>query len=72
MILWQAPPILEKMVAHNQLDFKQDPDNFLLSVTLKSRLETRLTSGQSYERDTLTIVGNVNSDIEFIDPCKQK
>jgi hypothetical protein len=34
LILWQAPPILEKMVAHNQLDFKQDPDNFLLSVTL--------------------------------------
>jgi hypothetical protein len=22
------------MAAHNQLDFKQDPDNFLLSVTL--------------------------------------
>jgi hypothetical protein len=34
LIVWQAPPILEKMVAHNQLDFKQDPDNFFLSVTL--------------------------------------
>lgn len=30
----------------------------------KGRLETRLTSGQSRERDTLTTVGSVNSDIE--------
>lgn len=30
----------------------------------KSKLETRLTSGQGRERDTLTTVGSVNSDIE--------
>ncbi|PWZ40740.1 Kinesin-like protein KIN-14I [Zea mays] len=30
----------------------------------KSRLETRLTSGQGRERDTLTTVGSVNNDIE--------
>ncbi|PWZ58815.1 26S proteasome non-ATPase regulatory subunit 12 B [Zea mays] len=28
LIVWQAPPILEEMAAHNQLDSKQDPDSF--------------------------------------------
>lgn len=37
----------------------------------KSRLETRLTSGQGRERDTLTTVGSVNSDIEVSVTCLQ-
>ncbi|ONM12476.1 Kinesin-like calmodulin binding protein [Zea mays] len=32
----------------------------------KSRLETRLTSGQGRERDTLTTVGSINNDIEML------
>lgn len=35
----------------------------------KGRLETRLTSGQGRERDTLTTVGSINSDIEVSVTC---
>lgn len=38
----------------------------------KSRLETRLTSGQGRERDTLTTVGSVNSDIEMLTKLKEE
>ncbi|XP_066349876.1 kinesin-like protein KIN-14I [Miscanthus floridulus] len=38
----------------------------------KSRLETRLTSGQGRERDTLTTVGSVNSDIEMFTKLKEE
>ncbi|CAN6236585.1 unnamed protein product [Urochloa humidicola] len=38
----------------------------------KSRLETRLTSGQCRERDTLTTVGSVNSDIEMVTKLKEE
>ncbi|RCV15076.1 hypothetical protein SETIT_3G029800v2 [Setaria italica] len=38
----------------------------------KGRLETRLTSGQSRERDTLTTVGSVNSDIEMLTKLKEE
>ncbi|CAL5029436.1 unnamed protein product [Urochloa decumbens] len=38
----------------------------------KSRLETRLTSGQGRERDTLTTVGSVNSDIEMVTKLKEE
>ncbi|CAD6259157.1 unnamed protein product [Miscanthus lutarioriparius] len=38
----------------------------------KSRLETRLTNGQGRERDTLTIVGSVNSDIEMLTKLKEE
>ncbi|AQK47025.1 Kinesin-like calmodulin-binding protein [Zea mays] len=37
----------------------------------KSRLETRLTSSQGRERDTLTTVGSVNSDIEMLTKLKE-
>ncbi|XP_066398700.1 uncharacterized protein [Miscanthus floridulus] len=33
LIVWQASPILEEMVAHNQLDSKQDPESFRLPAT---------------------------------------
>ncbi|XP_066344764.1 kinesin-like protein KIN-14I [Miscanthus floridulus] len=38
----------------------------------KSRLETRLTNGQGRERDTLTTVGSVNSDIEMFTKLKEE
>ncbi|EES13049.1 hypothetical protein BDA96_06G280500 [Sorghum bicolor] len=38
----------------------------------KSRLETRLTSGQGRERDTVTTVGSVNSDIEMLTKLKEE
>ncbi|KAG2575481.1 hypothetical protein PVAP13_7KG388300 [Panicum virgatum] len=43
-----------------------DEKEYALQAALmeKSRLETRLTSGQGRERDTLTTVASVNSDIE--------
>ena len=33
LIVWHASPILEEMVAHNQLDSKQDPESFRLPAT---------------------------------------
>ncbi|KXG34543.1 E3 ubiquitin protein ligase DRIP1 isoform X2 [Sorghum bicolor] len=33
LVVWQASPILEEMVAHNQLDSKQGPESFRLPAT---------------------------------------
>ncbi|CAN6229960.1 unnamed protein product [Urochloa humidicola] len=50
-----------------------EKDNALQAALMeKSRLETRLTSGQGRERDTLTTVGSVNSDIEMVTKLKEE
>ncbi|KAJ1273357.1 hypothetical protein BS78_06G273900 [Paspalum vaginatum] len=51
-----------------------DEKESALQATLmeKSRLETRLTSGQGRERDTLTTVGSVNSGIEMLTKLKEE
>ncbi|XP_039775302.1 kinesin-like protein KIN-14I [Panicum virgatum] len=51
-----------------------DEKEYALQAALmeKSRLETRLTSGQGRERDTLTTVASVNSDIEMVTKLKEE
>ncbi|KAG2569574.1 hypothetical protein PVAP13_7NG429000 [Panicum virgatum] len=51
-----------------------DEKEYALQATLmeKSRLETRLTSGQGRERDTFTTVASVNSDIEMVTKLKEE
>ncbi|RLM75632.1 hypothetical protein C2845_PM15G24650 [Panicum miliaceum] len=51
-----------------------DEKEYALQAALmeKSRLETRLTSGQGRERDTLTTVASVNSDIEMVTKFKEE
>jgi len=51
-----------------------DEKEYALQAALmeKSRLETRLTSGQGRERDTFTTVASVNSDIEMVTKLKEE
>nr|CAB3486087.1 unnamed protein product [Digitaria exilis] len=51
-----------------------DEKEYALQAALmeKGRLETRLTSGQGRERDTLTTVGSINSDIEMLTKVKEE